>query len=167
MNRSIVTVLAVASLGISPLGAQSTKTPLGPTSVDGRVFVLMKNGDLKPARMAQVFVVSGTQAIADYQYDVGVLLDRLDDAKALTSDARDCAELLATQKVLEKKQEPIVTDEEGVFQTPDIKAGMHQIVAIGKAAGVLCLWRTTVTLRSGQKQVVKLSEPYRTCAASE
>lgn len=54
----------VLALGTSVLGAQTGKVFIPPpiSSISGRVFAITNGGDLKPARMAKIYVLFGGPA---------------------------------------------------------------------------------------------------------
>ncbi|HEY9140084.1 MAG TPA: carboxypeptidase-like regulatory domain-containing protein [Bryobacteraceae bacterium] len=135
-------------------------------TLSGRVYAIAKGGDTKPARMADVFVASGDDQITLQQNIDRALAKRLEDIKN-SSDAQEAC-LLASVSIHEAVKngsniQTVVTDEDGSFDLPKLKAGSYTVVVIGAANGSQSVWYLTTTVTAGKRQKVKLSEPVLAC----
>jgi hypothetical protein len=135
-------------------------------SLAGRVLAATKDGNSKPARLADVFLAAGDDQVTVQQNLDEALAKRAADIKNNT-DARGAC-LLASISVHEALKvgssiRTFNTDEEGSFDVSKLKPGTYTIVVMGIANGYQCVWCLTTTVTAGKRQKVKLSEPVLAC----
>ena len=176
--------------------AQTTKTPQATAAVSGRVFGITQSGDLKPARMAHIYLVYKGRSeryeenTAGATYEVESL-DRIKKAmeneletmknhpgfevdenlscrsEMITHDEA----MLSTMKWVQqnKKLKQLLTteaDEDGIFHITRVPAGHYALVARGRAGASDAFWSSEITLKAGSTITVKLSAPEKSCIAS-
>ena len=168
-----------------PITLEQMRKTLAPTAatLTGKVFAITKGGDLKPARMATLFVLSGDVAaqfkskmlseiskaaeaeeaasrLVDpvLRTDVEVLellegIKRMDCEKAFRNTLEDGINLA-------KRNADSVfileTDEEGLFKVAGLKPGSYTVVIIGRAGANDGVWVEDVTLEAGQETPIKM-----------
>jgi hypothetical protein len=152
-----------------------------PGIVSGRIFLITKGGDIKPARLASVYLVSwdGAKNSAAQRWDdeylrasQGYLAKLLDPQ---WSESTACKmELLAydqaTLAVLQSdapSQLKILTghaDEEGNFKMADVQPGLYMIVASARAGFNDARWEEGfVQVKSEMETSLKLASPAKAC----
>jgi hypothetical protein len=138
------------------------KKPSG--SISGRVFAITRAGDLKPARLARVYLMGGLTIPPDSA--VSVFFDKqLSERKDLRSSGaltNDSEELLCRKELLiitnsvraaakwvgeNKKYSEFLTaqaDEEGAFQISGIAPGGYTLAVLGRAGANDAYWEVDV-----------------------
>jgi hypothetical protein len=138
------------------------KKPSG--SISGRVFAITRAGDLKPARLARVYLMGGLNIPPDSA--VSIFLDKqlsgrtaLRESGALTDDSEEllCRKelLLITDSVQaavkwveeNKKYSEFLSaqaDEEGTFQISGVAPGGYTLAVRGRAGENEAYWETDV-----------------------
>jgi hypothetical protein len=160
-----------------------------PGAISGRVFGILKNGDLKPARLASVMLFletdsagNGMDAGLTYQEQrlasISELSKRLNDwkrrrvhvTKEDVCSAELRAEVSAASGTLEWAQknglyqvEVTETDEEGEFALGKVAPGEWVAVAIGRSGANRAFWRNDVTIETGKTTILKMSNPMVAC----
>jgi len=135
-------------------------------TLSGRVFALAKGGDIKPARIAQVFLASGDdQNTLQYELDKA-LKKRLDDIRSNTDAQESC--LVASVSIHEALKggtnlKTLHTDEDGNLEVTKLTPGSYLVVVMGGANGYQSVWYLATTVDAGKRTKVKLSEPALTC----
>jgi len=160
----------------------------GYSELTGKVFAITKGGDLKPARMATLFVLSGDAAA---QFKSNMLSETSRAAEAAKTDsglvdpmvAGDFSELLESLKrrycrdafvstfeeavnLAKRNPDSIVTsetDEDGIFRVTGLTSGTRTVVAIGRAGSNDAVWVEDVTLESGQETPIRMHTPSMAC----
>lgn len=155
--------------------------------VSGRIFLITKSGDLKPARMARVYLFfehgPGSAAVvaagAGDSPGIIYLKKYLEASQAAneSGDSKLCrSDLLnadkATKATLEWAQErklmayvaALDADEEGYFSVGRIRPGVYNLVARGNSGINDAYWLQEITVRPGQKTDVKVSSVEASCA---
>jgi len=132
----------------------------------GRVFALAKGGDIKPARLAHVFIASGNDQIMLQQDLDSALARRLESIRSNTDTQEAC--LLASSSIHEALKggssiQTLNTNEDGYFELGKLKAGTYMVVVTGGANGYESVWYLTTIVTAGKRQKVKLSEPALAC----
>lgn len=135
-------------------------------TLSGRAYAIAKGGDTKPARMAEVFVASSDDQVTLQQNVDTALAKRLEDIKNKTDAQEAC--LLASVSIHEavksgSRIQNVITDEDGSFDLPKLKAGTYTVVVIGAANEYQSVWYLTTTVTAGKRQKIKLSEPVLAC----
>lgn len=156
-------------------------------SVSGRIFLITKGGDLKPARMAHVFLFfergPGSSAVmsAGGGYTPGLIylkenLELTEDANKSGASVRCSSDLLNAFKAaiatVDWAREHKLTayalildaDEEGNFSIGKIQPGVYDLVVRGRAGINDAYWLQVVTIKAGEKTEVKLSSVEASCA---
>ncbi len=144
---------------------KQSQTPGSDGEISGRIFLITKAGDLKPARLAQVVLLAGSDAEtpATVYYN-----KRLENMKAsyqslvAPGDASCRAELLVFSSSLKStlqwgeangKRDQIriiESDEEGAFHFPKIPPGSYTLVAWGHAGANDAYWENDLQMEPGQ-----------------
>jgi len=159
-----------------------------PAIVKGRVFLITRGGDLKPARLADIYLLSAS-ALQNQQ----AIKDRQDYVESMCTGAESTREMIATDTVgnmakvtrsylssykdglteLEKLFYASVgqkdtfamqADEDGRFSFERVPQGSYVIVAFGQAGVNLGYWQAALTVTTGDQPEVKLSAPVTACA---
>jgi len=135
-------------------------------SLAGRVFALAKGGDLRPARLARVFVASGEDQITLQQNLDRALAKHREDIRSNTDVQEAC--LVASVSVHEavksaSKIQIADTDEDGNFALSKLHPGTYLVIAIGSAGGKQSIWLLAAEVTSGKRQKVRLAEPVLAC----
>ena len=156
-------------------------------SVSGRIFLITKGGDLKPARMAHVFLFfehgPGSAAVmsAGGGYTPGLIylkenLELTEDANKSGASVRCRSDLLNADKAalatVDWAREHKLTahalildaDEEGNFSMGKITPGVYELVARGRAGVNDAYWLQEITVKPGEKTEVKVSSVEVSCA---
>jgi len=173
-----------ASQGLQERARASTRAkPQPPVGiVSGRVFAITKGGDLKPARMAFVYLFhhepyppSKREMSIVARYYLNLRADTL----GLTKDEeekgcwRSLSDVLeALQKTyswaVEAKQTAAAhfteTDEEGKFQFSNVLPGVHTIVVYGQAGANMAHWEQEVVVGKGKSIMLKVSSVKHHCS---
>jgi hypothetical protein len=138
-------------------------------SVDGRVFAITRTGDLKPARLARVYLIRGLDLPPENA--VSVFLEKhtsgLEDLKNYADDSEELTckrELLAVDDAIlasiqwvddNKKHSQILsvqTDEDGTFLISGIVPGYYMLAARGQAGANDAYWTADIQFfQSGDK----------------
>ncbi len=154
--------------------------------VSGRIFLITKGGDLKPARMAHVFLFfdrgQGSSAVmsAGGGDTPGLIylkknLEAIEEANKSGASKSCKSDLLnafkAAVATLDWAQEHKLTayvaildaDEEGNFSIGKIRPGVYELIARGQAGINDAYWLQEITVRSGEKTEVKVSSVEASC----
>ncbi|MGD0666288.1 MAG: hypothetical protein ABSB23_01905 [Bryobacteraceae bacterium] len=161
MKRHAAPSVLLFSLAIAVGQAQPSTGTLA-----GRVYAIAKGGDIKPARLAHVFVASGDDQAALQQNVDRALAKRLEDIKNNTDAQGAC--LIASMSIREAVKsgsniQTVDTDEDGSFDLHKLTAGTCAIVVMGAANGYQSVWYLITTVTAGKRQKVKMSEPVLAC----
>jgi len=164
-SLSVISVLAVGLVANAQtnIKAPPPTTPKATASVSGRVFGITQSGDLKPARMAHIYLVykgrseryAESTASATYKRESlkrlsKALEDHIENMKnhpeAEVDENLECRSemvgydeaMLSTMEWVQqnKKLKQLLTtdaDEEGAFQITNAPAGAYTLVARGQA----------------------------------
>lgn len=181
----IAAVLLTTLIAQAPAKQGSpTKKTSAPNAgvVTGRVFAIAPDGDLKPARMAHVYL----------------FLEKGPDAASLTKTIGTTPDLFYLQKKLEAIKEAVAVgcksdliaadkailatlawatenhltdfvpfgdaDEEGNFTITKVKAGVYDVIARGQAGSNDSSWSQDITLKPGETVTIKLSNVESSCS---
>lgn len=175
--------------GSKPTGTPPQKMPHSATgSVSGRIFLITKAGDLKPARMARLYLfwengsaVAAVEAAAGAETSPGLFylkknLEATEDANKTGASQLCRTDLLNADKAvlatLDWAQEhklmayvaTLDADEEGQFSVGKIRPGLYELIARGQAGINDAYWLQQITVKSGQKTEVKVSSVEASCA---
>jgi hypothetical protein len=160
------------------------ETPV-PATVKGRVFLITRGGDLKPARLADVYLFSVRTVL-----DLASMKRYRDDAEKWCNSANESRQIgpetvtrvdLAFYKdqieALEKTFNAGVgragttkdafagnADEDGRFIFEGIPSGAYTVVVFGQAGVNLAYWQAALTVTTGEQPEIKLSAPVTACA---
>ena len=161
-------------------------------AISGRIFLITKGGDLKPARLARMYLFyvvisyySGRGEVAPGDKTPGLIystknaeLAKEDRIKAESGTDVGCrSELMNADKAalatLDWVQEhklgayvPVVdVDEEGQFSTGyNLRPGLYELVVRGRAGINDAYWDQNVMVKAGEKTEVKMSFVRASCA---
>lgn len=191
-TRSIIAVVIFLVTSACCVGRAQHKTtdaiksqPVAQSgAVSGRVFLITRSGDLKPARLASVWIFSfagGAKSSA-----AAIWLDEyqkasekwLAELKAHTewSDSRACLEeintwttsvLNALPRLLPSQYRSADADEDGIFKISDVRPAEYYIFVAGRAGFNKAFWRGDFDVVSGKETMVKLSTPEKACLVTE
>lgn len=194
----LIPVLAVVlTANAQQSGAtRPTATPQATASVSGRVFGITSSGDLKPARMAHVFLVYKGRSERYEENTAGATyeVESLDRIKKAMEDELEAMKnhpgvevdenlscrremithdeaMLATMKWVQQKKKlkqllATDADEDGIFHIARVPAGHYALVARGQAGANDAFWSSEITLKPGSSIEVKLSAPEKSCLVS-
>lgn len=165
-------------------------TPPRSALLTGKAFAITKGGDLKPARLASVFVLSGDAAL-QFKDSMASIQSKAAEAESrlrqpLDSDGTPlpgfdvflhlrrkdiCLEsyINTLRSVIDlAKQNPDSavtsdTDEEGLFRVTGLKPGMYTVIVVGRAGANFSVWTRDVSLEAGKEQALKLHSPSIAC----
>ena len=156
-----------------------------PGTVSGHVFAITASGDLKPARIAKVYLFSwhggDGSAAAAWADEMHKYLSELpEDYARLGKDlicrkellTYDAAVVGALKWVTEKNatDQAVITDadEEGNFAFKNVAPGLYTVLATGRAGFNEARWlNPEVTVRAGYETALKLSSPEKACVVAE
>jgi len=161
MKRLAASAVAFCGIAVALGQAQPATGALA-----GRVYALAKGSDIKPARMAHVFIASGDDQVTLQQNLDRALAKRLEDLKSNTDAQQAClAASVSIHEALKSGDsiQTLNTDEDGYFDATKLKAGTCMVVAMGSANGYQSVWYLTTTVIAGKRQKVKLPEPALAC----
>ena len=156
-------------------------------TISGRIFLITKGGDLKPARMARVYLFfehgPGSAAVAaagagdspgliylEKYLEATEAANKSGDSKLCRSDLLNADK--AIQATVEWAEEhklmayvaALDADEEGNFSMGKIRSGVYNLVARGKAGINDAYWLQEITVRSGAKTETKVISVEASCA---
>lgn len=161
--------------------------------VSGKIFLITKSGDLKPARLAQVFLLDfnagkdGDES-ASYYFTLAHLAKlKAIDSKTLYAGLHDPAavdqifcltklrifgeSLTSTLKWNQDQKHDFVkigkADEDGVFRFAGITPGKYTILATGQAGFNTAYWEQDVLVEGGKEVTIKLSSPEAACIVQD
>jgi len=194
---SVISVLALALMANAQRNdtARTATTPQATASVSGRVFGITQSGDLKPARMAHIYLMykgrsefeehtaSATYKAESLKRLSKALEDHIEDMKnhpeAEGDENLECRRemvgydeaMVSTMEWVQqnKKSKQLLTtdaDEEGAFRITKVPAGAYTLVARGQAGANDALWSSEITLKPGSAMTAKLSAPGKSCLVS-
>ena len=161
-------------------------------AMSGRIFLITKAGDIKPARFAKIFLFeikatdsagqtwsiefqkSSEDYIEELREPPAVYAEKSDyrDALALSSGSLECMLSLsltyghATLAALNWPDQSFVgqADEDGVFKIAHIPLGIYRVVAEGRAGLNEARWVDSVSITQDKEPVkLKLASPERSC----
>jgi hypothetical protein len=186
-TAGIICVLLFVDL----LAAAQPYAPAG--MISGKIFLITKSGDLKPARLAQVFLLDGNAGkdgdeSAAYYFTLTHLakLKAIDSKKlyAGLSDPEDVDRIYCLTKLRlfgesvtstlkwnqDQKKDFVKiekADEEGVFRFAGITPGKYTVLAMGQAGFNTAYWQQDVIAEGGKEVTIKLSSPEAACFVPE
>lgn len=171
--------------------APPKQMPSSTAGLTGKVFLITKGGDLKEARFASLFVLSG-DAVVQFratllhwqewvtEQDSDVEKEITDRSSVADLQALHCGvglvnvqnELVNLSKqqfanLLQSNTADVVnpeTDEVGAFNVKGLKPGMYTVAVIGRAGVNTALWIEDVSLESGKDTAVKMHSPSMACS---
>jgi hypothetical protein len=169
-------------------GSTRSTTARASGTVSGRVFGITGSGDLKPARLARVYLLGSTETQTK-QSAVTVFLEKyvtgteeltasLNTDSDLSDEARcrkvlivaDDAILAALDWTKEKKKyselKSTEADEEGAFRISGVAPGFHMLAIRGRAGANDAYWQADVVVVPGRDVSLKLGSPEKSCIAS-
>jgi len=170
--RLLKVLLVIATLSVLT-AAQVAKVQAPLTgSLVGKVFLVTSGGDLKQARFAEVYVLSGERAksfketaIAIQPSDAQLRREAhpSEDADGIVAKFACLKDRFAKLgEVAGSAPKATQTDEQGIFQLK-LKPSTYTIVVVGKGGQNYAIWTGDVTLRAGQPSTMKLHEPVVAC----
>jgi hypothetical protein len=165
--------------GQSVRSAGTQKTNTG--TVAGRVFAITKSGDLKPARLASVYLFfnngPGVSAILEKTGNTPALVFLQKELDSLKEGDPSCRrDLVAADKGIDeavewakdKKVTELVrftdADEDGYFEIEGAKPGIHDLVVRGQAGSNDAFWDQQVEVKANQKIEVKVASVQAACS---
>jgi cytochrome c6 len=150
--------------------------------VSGKIFFITRGGDLKPARLAMVFLLdahAGENArdsaslfyyntkLANMKASFRQLADPDDNISCQTSLLVFGNSLKSTLEWNERERKDLIkigeTDEEGAFRFPGVPPGEYLILAQGHAGANRAYWEGEATAETGKEVSIKLSSPKNAC----
>lgn len=146
--------------------------------ISGKVFLITKGGDLKPARLAQVTLFYGSDAGTAAVVYLNTKLEEMKESYKLlaTPGEASCrAELLLFINSLKAtlewakvngKQDQVhiaTSDEEGFFQFGGLEPGSYILLARGHAGANDAYWEYNFKVKSGESVQMKLASPHTAC----
>jgi hypothetical protein len=151
-------------------------------SAKGRIFLITGGGDLKPARLANVYLLSvGAFSSQDALRSKETVVQRdcqtLNDARELGPNSSQAVrivlrhylthmselEVLFRSSVGRSNGFAVQADEEGQFSFGTVPPGSYVIAAFGRAGANLGYWKQPLDLASGQHAEIKLPSPETAC----
>ncbi len=185
----VIVLMLLMSCSHAEHAEKDTRTALG--SLEGRVFLVTRGGDLKPARLANVYLLSSNLYSGAWGDSIEKAeMSAAQSCQSLWRDAHLFDDLPATarefivsqgqaglktyEKMLRDKVEDISSpersrafvaeaDENGQFWFRDIPPGSYVITAFGQAGVNLAVWRNSVSLQPDRKVELKLSSVVTSC----
>ena len=172
-------VLLILILTCASFGQQSS-------SVSGKVSLITQGGELKPARLAQLFLLTGTSGEGGpAMMYLRILQKKVDKAaeelarERSSPEADACrmviiavearSETLAASKdspSLQDQVQIIQADEEGLFRFPVVARGAYVLLAFGRAGMNEAYWQEPLKIESGKDVELKLRSPKVSCFMS-
>ena len=197
-----MTLTVFVLLILSSVGRAQTKTarPVRaprPATVSGRVFAITKSGDLKPARMASVYLLlslpdqdpvylewlrefvkaeeaeMARQRADQTKWGSEEEMDRYRCIRTLRYTREALQGTLASAEDHHKMSQVLVTeaDEEGNFEFIVPHPGAYYVLASGQAGFNDAFWgglaNSHIGVEAGSAQIVKLSNPEVACLVTE
>lgn len=185
------TVIMCVLLFVDLLAVAQPYAPAG--IVSGKIFLITKGGDLKPARLAQVFLLDGNAGkdgdeSAAYYFTLAHLAKlKAIDSKQLyagLSDPEDVDRIYCLTKLRifgesvtstlkwnhEQKTDFVKignADEDGLFRFGGVTPGKYSILATGHAGVNTAYWQQDVIVEGGKEVTIKLSSPEAACLVPE
>jgi hypothetical protein len=172
----LLSVLAFGSVRLIPgqhKGSKQTARENKGGDLSAYVFLITRSGDLKPARLAQVYLFRSDLAKA-YEVTVEKQMKLLHDT--IPPAAMTCKlEVRAYDKAIESaikaalEQEAtdayyvLQTDEEGKLQSKNIEPGGYRMLVRGRAGFNDAYWSEFLTIDAGKITQIKLAEPKLAC----
>jgi hypothetical protein len=167
---------------VSQVKPRQPPKPTHPPSANftGKIFAITIGGDLKPARLAQVYVLSGDAAskfearISSSAADVKSQLDAMEVSKDLYERLKrvQCINRIVANRdnvldLRDRYPNSVVSsqaDEEGNFKINGVTpATLLKIIAFGRAGTNVGMWIEFRILEAGKDEAVKLSSPSLAC----
>jgi hypothetical protein len=158
-------------------------------AVKGRVFLITKGGDLKPARLADVYLLSadvlpdeksvktetglvalyceyaGQQRQFVYRPDVGAYASRVVQADLSEyKDGLSKLQKMFSGQMGKKNTFSAQADEEGGFSFDGVPFGSYMIIAFGHAGVNLGYWEQPLQITATKPPEVRLSAPVTACS---
>jgi hypothetical protein len=150
--------------------------------ISGKVFLITRGGDLKPARLAMVSLLdahAGKNAkdsaslfyfntkLANMKASFRQLADPDDNISCQTSLLVFGNSLKSTLEWNERERKDLIkigeTDEEGAFRFLGVPPGEYLILAQGHAGANRAYWEEEATAETGKEVSIKLSSPKNAC----
>jgi hypothetical protein len=188
MNRALATSLLIAMVTSGCTAQKNSPSLLASSAtVHGRVFLITRGGDLKPARMANVYLLRSPSDLSEKLADVVkatteakrrgaevTAAGRVYDNPALVSAGKmeyeACApHISGYERAIQKEQMKdsgilvVQSDEEGNFGFDHVPSHEYFVTAIGGAGSYIAIWQSTENIAAGQKLTLKLSSPVADC----
>jgi hypothetical protein len=161
------------------------ETP-APATVKGRVFLITRGGDLKPARLADVYLFS-VRTVLDfastkrYRDDAEKWCNNANESRQIGPETVTRVDLAFYKEQIEGLEKTFSdgigragssktafagnADEDGRFIFAGVPSGEYTLVVFGQAGVNLAYWQAGLTVTNGGEQPeVKLSAPVTTCA---
>jgi hypothetical protein len=160
-------------------------------SITGCVFAISKGGDLKPARMAKIYLFftyadgnqqthtdsSGFKFLLSLSAEIRKKSDLVASGNAKMKNREefckgilatvDTAILLTLQWAKEQEKSSQLdfadADEEGRFRIDGVTPGTYVIVARGRAGASDAYWEEEITIKPSTTLSVKLAQPSEVC----
>jgi hypothetical protein len=158
-------------------------------SVSGRIFLITKGGDLKPARLARLYLMyeRGSSSISAVLaagegdtpgiFYLNKLLEATNEANESGASRMCVSDLVNADKAIlvtldwvqaHKLMAYVAApdvDEEGKFSIPQIRPGIYDLLARGQAGINDAYWQQQLSVTAGEKTEVKVSSVEAACAA--
>ena len=190
MKRAILVILIVAASVLAQTKAPKTQVAPRTGKLTGRIFAITSGGDIKPARLANLYLF--------YQYDTSAHSTKQEDYNLAAAHIWNESYVSALKKfspvpvdsVCERKllvyQEALIAvmtwassdinkirqvvrgqaDEEGLINMPDVPSGTYILVAFGRAGFNDAVWvldSGEVVVKPGMESTVKAASPAHPC----
>ena len=180
LSSTLIAVLWMFNYCSAQTASASVTPP--PNATTGIVEAVMANGDLKPARFAQVYAIPLDSA-ADIKKIVGSVSSAIDSlrtaaagqpqAASQIAEAQCVTALVAVKPTLEALRGPgsntppsgivaVDADEMGEFTLRGLTDQTYTVIAIGKAGNNAGIWLVDLTF-SDQANKLKLVRPVIAC----
>ncbi len=183
---SAIIALAVTALSIAQRQNVKKPLPLGAGVLSGRAFGITEGGDLKPARLANVYLIfEGSvktspqsppeDGTAGWVFNDAALDNFLKAEKATTKILPCRQKLLALDQSIKDTTEWVLAskkpkqllfadaDEEGYFRILNVPAGRYKVEARGQAGANDASWSADITVNQGEEVSLKLASPGLAC----
>ncbi len=148
--------------------------------VRGRAFLITGNGDLKPARMAEVDLLPSLEerspgkqffrkALAAVAYEARTGISIVEGCRLFAAYRGALADTLEETDGTEWKERIIreQTDEEGYFRIQEVPVGDYVIVITGQAGSYDAMWHRSLHLSPGRTEPLKFPNPSWNCSKLE
>jgi hypothetical protein len=170
-SSALIACLGLIGLSVGVVACQQSTIQPTPTTgtLTGRAFLLTSDGSIKPGRLVSVYVLFiPSDADSTFSDQRLKAQDAIDEEKKREDKGLNLgAHLRMWQRQTVFKIEAAVkglkvtaeSDEEGYFEIANLKPGRSSVVAVGLAAGVLCMWQEGIEIHPG-RNTIRLVSPY-------